>query len=343
MGGKPGEAGAVRRARGRFRIGSVVILFLFLVAPLGCTRAPRRTVVVYTSVDQPYSEPLFRKFEARTGIRVRPVYDLEAAKTTGLVSRLAAERAHPQADLFWSSEIAQTLWLKEQGLLQPYEPPPARDVSPEFRDPLGFWTGVGLRARIILVNTDKVPESEAPLSIFQLTEPAWGDGAAGLANPLFGTSATQAAALTALLGRERTRAYYAALRDNGVRVVDGNSVVRDMVAGGVLKVGLTDTDDAEAALRSGAPVRIIYPDQPGIGTLYIPNTVAVVAGAPHLAEAKALAGFLVSRDVESELMRARFFCASVRSPPPGDMRVSWTEVAGALDESKQDLREGPLK
>jgi len=60
-------------------------------------------VVVYTSVDQVYSEPVIRAFEKRTGILVLPVYDVEASKTTGLVNRLIAERGRPQADVFWKS------------------------------------------------------------------------------------------------------------------------------------------------------------------------------------------------------------------------------------------------
>ena len=37
--------------------------------------------------------PILEKLEQETGIRVRPVYDVEAAKTTGLVNRLMAEKA----------------------------------------------------------------------------------------------------------------------------------------------------------------------------------------------------------------------------------------------------------
>ena len=57
------------------------------------------------------------------------VQNTEAAKTTGLVSRLMAERERPQADVFWSSEIARTLWLQEQGVLTSYVSPNAASTS----------------------------------------------------------------------------------------------------------------------------------------------------------------------------------------------------------------------
>src|SRR5512145_2461939 len=85
----------------------------------------QKTVVVYTSVDQVYSEPVFRAFENETGIRVMPVYDVEATKTTGLVNRLIAEKARPQADAFWSGEFSQTVVLKKESVLAPYRSPSA--------------------------------------------------------------------------------------------------------------------------------------------------------------------------------------------------------------------------
>src|SRR5690606_4320929 len=61
-------------------------------------------VVVYTSVDQVFSQPILRSFEEETGIRVRAVYDTEETKSTGVLNRLIAEGKNPQADVFWSGD-----------------------------------------------------------------------------------------------------------------------------------------------------------------------------------------------------------------------------------------------
>lgn len=82
---------------------AVITVALAFVVLLCCsvlfyqTRGPEQVVVVYTSVDQPFSEPILEQFEKTRGIRVLPVYDVEAAKTTGLVNRIIAEKNHPQA------------------------------------------------------------------------------------------------------------------------------------------------------------------------------------------------------------------------------------------------------
>ncbi len=78
-------------------IGILVILAVIFVAFIMLIpKDEKRSVVVYTSVDQVYSEPVFRDFENTTGIKVLAVYDVEATKTTGLVNRLIAEKNYPK-------------------------------------------------------------------------------------------------------------------------------------------------------------------------------------------------------------------------------------------------------
>jgi len=148
-----------------------------------------------------------------------------------------------------------------------------------------------------------------PKSIFELTEPKW-KGKVALAYPLFGTTATHIAALYAILGREKAEEYLKALNANKVVIVDGNSVARDMVVKGKLPLAFTDTDDANVAIQSGKPVKMIYPDSNGIGTLLIPNTVALIKGCPHPDEGKKLIDYLLSKEVESKLA----FCESANMP-----------------------------
>jgi iron(III) transport system substrate-binding protein len=72
--------------------------------------------------------------------------------------------------------------------------------------------------------------------------------------------------------------YFRKLKANDVKVVDGNSVVRDMVARGDVLVGLTDTDDVNVALEAKQPVAMVVPDREGMGVPVMPNMVSLVAG-----------------------------------------------------------------
>jgi iron(III) transport system substrate-binding protein len=257
-------------------------------------------VVVYTALDQIYSEPILQEFEIQTGIKVKVMYDTEAAKTVGLVNKIIAEKDNPQCDVFWNNEFLRTIVLQEKGLLQPYVSPAAADIPDEFKDPDGFWTGFAARTRVIIYNTELVDSSEAPRSIFDFLDPRW-RSEAGIAKPLFGTTASHVAALYQSLGFEKARAFLVALKKNNVRVFDGNAVVKNMVGDGEVKIGLTDSDDANIGLEQGKPIAIIYPDQDSLGTFFIPNTVCMIKDCPHPDAARKLIDFLLSRKVEETL------------------------------------------
>src|SRR4051794_40848277 len=79
---------------------ALLLIGVVVVALILRTETGSPAVVVYTSQDQEYAEPIFEKFKRETGIRVMPVYDNESAKTIGLVNRLIAEKSHPQCDVF---------------------------------------------------------------------------------------------------------------------------------------------------------------------------------------------------------------------------------------------------
>jgi len=244
-------------------------LFFALFLVMGCAQEATREVVVYTSVDQVFSEPILNDFEKKTGIKVKAVYDVEASKTVGLVNRLIAEKVNPKCDVFWNNEIVRTIVLKEKDVLIPYTSLSAEDIPSQFRDKDDYWTGFAARARVLIYNTKMLKEPDVPKSIFELTHPRW-KGKAALAYPLFGTTATHVAAMYVCLGQEKTEEYLKALKANGVVIVNGNSVARDVVVEGRLPVAFTDTDDVNVAIQSGKPVRMVYPDSDGIGTLLIP-------------------------------------------------------------------------
>ncbi|MBI4556042.1 MAG: extracellular solute-binding protein [Candidatus Hydrogenedentes bacterium] len=262
------------------------------------------TVVVYTALDEMYSRPILDGFHQQTAIEVKTVYDTEAAKTTGLVTRLLAERKRPRCDVFWNNEVAQTISLKKQGALAPYRSPAAEMIPPQFKDEEGYWTGFAARARVIIYNTNLV--KNPPRTIAEFLQPQW-SGKAAVSNPLFGTMATHAAALFAVWGDEKAQAFFRDLTRNHVAALSGNAVVRDLVAKGEYAVGLTDTDDANGAVEDGLPARWLFPDQgpDGLGTLLIPNSVALIKDAPHPEAAKRLIDYLLSAETEMKLAAMR--------------------------------------
>ncbi|MBI1900090.1 MAG: extracellular solute-binding protein [Planctomycetia bacterium] len=281
---------------------AALVAFAFVPFIAGCGGPAEPDIVVYTALDSEFSQPVLDDFAAQNALVVAPKFDTEANKTVGLANAILAEAARPRCDVFWNNEILNTLRLEKAGLLLPYEPPAAKDYPAMFRSSKGLWHGFAARARVLIVNTDLVKEADRPTSILDLTDARW-KGRCGIAKPLFGTTATHAACLFAVWGDERTRQFFHDLQKNEVQVLPGNKQVATNVAAGRLAFGLTDTDDAVVMIAEGHPVAIVYPDQGdgGLGTLLIPNTLAIIKGCPHETAAKKLVDQLLSADVESRL------------------------------------------
>ena len=279
-----------------------IIIFLTGLILAGCSDNSG-TVVVYTTVDQVFSEPVLQRFEKETGIRVKAVFDTEETKSTGVLNRLIAEKNNPQCDVFWSGDPARSAVLKNKGLTEPYLSPSAAGIAPVYKDPENHWTGFSARARVLIFNKAMLSGEDVPRSIFDLSKPEY-RGMVAIANPLFGTTTFQIAALFETVGDEKAGRFLTKLKNNKVVIATSNGDVKKRVVQGEVACGLTDTDDAFEAVKEGANIDYVFLDQKGIGNLIIPNTVSLVKNAPHAANGKKLIDYLLSTETEAMLAKS---------------------------------------
>ena len=280
----------------------IIVLSLIILLFTGCKKNSKE-VVVYTSVDQVFSEPVLKEFEKETGITVKAVFDTEETKSTGVLNRLIAEKNNPQCDVFWSGDPVRTIVLKNKGIAMPYNSPAAGDINPVFKDPDNYWTGFSARARVLIYNKDLLEQQDVPQSIFDLTNEKY-KGKVTIANPLFGTTTFHIAALFSVLGDERAKQFMSDLKKNEVIIATSNGDVKKRVMQGEAACGLTDTDDAFEAMKEGANVGIVFPDRKGIGSLIMPNTVCLIKGSPHSANGEKLIDYLLSKKTEAMLAKS---------------------------------------
>jgi iron(III) transport system substrate-binding protein len=277
------------------------------------------------------------------------VPDTEETKSTGLLNRLLAERARPQADVFWSGDPVRAAILKANGVAAPYRSAQADGLPAQFSDPDHYWTGFSARARVLVYNRDLVAADAAPQSVLDLLDPSVA-GKACIANPLFGTTSMHAAALFVVLGDERARAFFDGFLANGGKVVASNGDVRRRVANGECAVGITDTDDARVAQLEGKPIGVVYPDARGMGTLIVPNCAVLIANGPNPAGGRTFVDYLLRPETEAALAASPAAQMPLRSgvsvPPEvvpiGDLKpmpVVYSDLAARLP----DLTKGYLK
>jgi iron(III) transport system substrate-binding protein len=329
-----------------------LLLLVVVIAVAGTVWTTSRhgdnVVVVYVSEDQVFSEPILKDFERDTGTRVLAVYDTEETKSAGVVNRLIAEKANPQADVYWANEPIRAEVLRQQGVSAAYRSPSAEGIPDQFRDPRGYWTGFSARARMLIVAKGRV---DNPTSILAYTDPRF-RGKTVIANPLFGTTTAHMAALFTVWGDERGKAFLDAMRRNDVRLASSNGDSADQVAAGNFELALVDSDDVYSRRKQGRPIEGIYPDQDdaGLGCFIVPNAVLLVKDSPHREAGKKLIDYLLLPATEKKL--ANSDAAQIPLHPavetPTDMRrlealkvmnVDYSQVAAKMQAIQPLLKD----
>ncbi len=276
------------------------ILVLVILVAYSCSDNQEK-VIVYTSVDQVFSEPILNDFEKDTGIKVKALFDTEETKSTGVLNRLIAEKENPQCDLFWSGDPIRTIVLKNKGITSSYESKNAKDILDTYKDKDNQWTGFSARARVLIYNKELIKEQNVPKSIHELIKPEY-KGKFTIANPLFGTTTFHLAALFSSLGDTKANKFLADLKLNNVIIATSNGDVKKRVISGEASIGLTDTDDAYEAISEGANIGIVFLDQEsGFGSLIMPNTISTIKNSPNSKNGQKLADYLLSKETEAKL------------------------------------------
>jgi iron(III) transport system substrate-binding protein len=279
-------------------------------------------IVVYCAHDSVFADAILKEFEQETGIPVNVVYDSEATKSLGLVNQLKAEKNDPHCDVFWNNELLGTMDLAAEGVLEPYKGSGYGRIPPQYKDDAGRWTGFAARMRVWIVNTKQAPPSKSSPTQSAVEERFEKNTArAAIAKPLYGTTLTHYSLLWQLWGADRLKKWDADVRRRGLRILAGNARVKDAVAEGVCDVGWTDTDDCFEAIDDQKPVAMLplLVVEPTAGpaaktrektaarqfAIVIPNTISLIRGSRHRANAERFIDFVLSTQTELTLAKSK--------------------------------------
>ncbi len=282
--------------------GSLVVGLLLLA---GCSAPPESEVVVYTELDQVFAAPIYGSFYRHQEGKVTPAarFSPQFDAVGGTVAQIEREQtATPAADVLWDCDLWGTLRLQQAGLLAPRRWPRVAGFPTDMQASDGSWRGFAARARVLLINTDRLPNpADYPSSVRELADSGW-QGRCAVANPGRGSMQVHTAVLSQQWGPEATVEWLELIAENAV-VMAGNRAVAVAVSSGQVDWGLIDSEYAIGERDERRPVAIRFPDQAadGLGTLRIPNTVAILRSAPHPIAASRLVQFLASPASEERL------------------------------------------
>lgn len=153
---------------GKARLGTILTA-LALAALAACGGGSSEETVRVYSGRHYGEEETFKKFSEDTGINVEFLFGSDAE----LRERIEAEGENTQADVYMTVDAGNLYLAAEEGIFQPLDSQVLDDAIPEsYRDPDNQWFGLGVRARTIVYNPDKVKPGE--LSTYEdLADPKW--------------------------------------------------------------------------------------------------------------------------------------------------------------------------
>lgn len=274
-----------------------ITLMILVIATMPAI-AQQKELNLYGSAEPRVIEHLAKGFEKESGVKVNWIR-MSSGET---LARLRAEKANPQADVWWGGTLDPHSFAAREGLTEPYRPSIFHELDPRFRDPIGGNDVIGVYVGILGFSVNEKVLKKMGLQIPKgwqdLINPQY-KGLIGVANPnTSGTALTTLATQVFLLGENGGLNYMKKLHQN-IAHYTKSGVAPGILAGrGEIAIAIIFLHDAIYHAEEGYPVTPIVPRE---GTGYEIGGLNLVKGAKHPRLAKQFIDWVVSAKVQESL------------------------------------------
>jgi iron(III) transport system substrate-binding protein len=274
------------------------------------------SLTVYSSMNEQEGLPLWKVFEDATGVKVNYVRSSDSI----ILSRIAIENRARQRS--WDVAVTTTVNRLPSDTLLQFDPPEARGLIAQARDPNRRWYGVYANYNTPAYNTNLVRKSELPKSYEEfLDRKEWAGKVA-----LDDTDDEWLSAMIVYYGEERGKKL---LKDIAAILkpvmVDGHLALARSVGAGEYWLALNNYASLTINVQlSGAAIDFWALDP--VALFF--GSVGVSAQAPHPKAALLGANFMLSREAE------QFLAKRGRMPTRADVQVNPADVSERLKERK---------
>jgi iron(III) transport system substrate-binding protein len=288
-----------------------------LLSASACSSDSRTVLTVYS----PHGKDLLEYYE-QAFEQAHPDVDVQWVDmgSQEVLDRLRAEKANPQADVWFGATAEIFERGASEGLLDAYEPTWSAQVPADAHDPGNFWYGTYLTPEVIAFNTHAVTEADAPKDWDDVLDAKW-KGKVLIRDPI--ASGSMRAIFGGILGRSIAQTGNTAAGWEWLRRLDGNT--KEYVLNPALlyqKLGreegvitLYDMPDiATLQQRTKLPVGYVFPAS---GTPLVVDAIAIVHGARHPDVAKQFYEFVTTVPALTDAAR-KFVRIPVRADLPAD-------------------------
>ncbi len=261
------------------------------------------------------------RFEA-----AHPAYEVQFLDLGGgeILTRIAAEKARPQADVWWGGAPGDFNRAEAQGLLEPYLPDWTKNLPADGKSPTGGWVATYRTPEVIMYNPKKVPPEEVPQDWGGLLDPKW-KGRIAIRDVR--ASATMKTLFGALILREKKRAGTIDAGFEFLKKLDANTgayaanpnVLNELLeGGGPYALTMWNLPDAQQLVGEGRSIRYVIPQETPVPV----EPVAIIKGAPHPEGARLFHDFVNSPQELLILARERNRIP-VRTDLPQEQLPQW--------------------
>jgi len=256
-------------------------------------QAPSNKLVVYCPHPLVFIDPIVKKFEASTGIKVEVI----AAGTGELLKRIESEASNPLADVIWGGTISTLDPSKK--FFEVFRSPEEAAFFPELKVADGKITAFSQVPSVIMVNTKLI--GNIKMEGYQdVLNPAL-KGKIAFADPSKSSSSFEHLLnMLYAMGKgdpDKGWAYVNDLAKNlDGKLLSGSSAVYKGVADGEYTVGLTFEEGAANYVTAKAPVKIVYMKE---GVISKHDGAAVIKGAKNPENARKFINFISSKEIQT--------------------------------------------
>ena len=269
------------------------------------------SLTIYASMNEEEALPFWKLFETATGIKVNFV----RMSDSGILARVAIE--HRARQRTWDLVATTPVYRLGNEVLAQFEPPQAKALMPQARDPNRRWYGVYGNYNAVAYNTSLVKQSELP-KIYEefLDRKQWAGKVA--------IDATDSEWLTGIFlhyGEERARSLLRGIVTT-LRpvIVDGHLNLARQVGAGEYWVALNNYVPLTVNVKlAGAPTDFWALDPVALAF----GSIGINTQAPHPNAALLAANFMLSREAQTFLTNKGRLPSrpDVPTNPPGVMDI----------------------
>ncbi len=276
----------------------------------GLAAAQDKVVNLYSSRHYDTDEALYANFTKQTGIAINRL----EAKEDELLQRMKAEGDKSPADVVITVDAGRLWRAQEMGLLQPiHSAVLEKEIPAHLREPDGHWFGFSKRARILVVNKEKVKPGEIT-RYEDLADAKW-KGRVLIRSSTNVYNQSLVGSMIATLGEPATETWARAVVANMARPPKGGDTDQiKAVAAGEGDVAVSNSYYVARLMGSKKPedqaiaakIAVVFPNQNDRGTHVNISGAGVAKYAPNKANAIKFLEYLASKQAQEYFAKGNY-------------------------------------